>query len=358
MHYNRMKSGAPNVLRTWITCWVVVATWMGATGQTNMTEPTLRSAPAAPIQPVPFGEWEEAYDLSNQRIRAVIVPRAGRMMHLSFLHQPNVLRRNEASEGSIPPPDSEDWINHGGDWLWPLAQSHWPALTGSNWPPARLIEGRPWTGRGWVQADGSQTVELSIEYGKPLNARAVRKFTLAPGTGEILVEQQIVRTGPSSYPMSLWHITQVDSPDLALMPTVATEPDRGLHPMMFGYPSPDHLTYCDDYVVYRPESDNRKIGGRARPAWIAALRGDTLILEVMTEPNPEAPHPDEDSTIQMYSQPGNYIEIETLGEERILEEGERLTNTLRIGLLKQPDADSPCDWSDAISQFLSRPPGS
>lgn len=316
-----------------------------------------QAAPVAPLQSAPFGGWTNCITLENDRIQAVIAPEAGRLIHLSLLHQANLLRQDSALAGQINEGEG-DWINHGGDWFWPSAQTNWPALSGHIWPPVRLIDGRPWEGRGWRSADGSQHVLISQDYPAPLAVQVSREFSLHP-TGSCLRVTQTARAyGDSEIPVTLWNITQVAQTRAAFLPYDSERKNEGIVPLMFGDPEPDAVQWCHGMLIYTPEPDTqRKLGSQARSAWIAALRGDTLLLESASQSPEGAVHPDGDLTVEMFSLPGmDYVEIETLSEERLLKEGDVLQNELRYCILKRPDAQTLCDWAQALTNavFMER----
>ena len=292
--------------------------------------------------------------MENSQLTVAISPKAGRLVHLSFKHQANLLRQDLDIAGTAPQADTSEFFNHGGDWFWPTSQTNWHLFGSSDWPPAKLIEGRPWTGRAWEGADGTCFVSLTQDYDSPLNLRVTRQFVLPPNAAHITIHQKAESKTNGSIPISLWNVTQIGDADFALLPTSPDMKQNGVEAMKFGDPNPSALSSCGSYLVYTPEADSiRKLGGRVRPSWIAAKKNGTLILEVMTEPHPEANHPDGDFTVEMFSGTDpKYIEIETLSAEEILSHDETIENHLTIALLKDPAALTPCDWGDLISRFI------
>ncbi len=309
--------------------------------------------PVAPISAVEFRGWTNAYRLRNEVAEMVIVPEIGRLVHWGYVGETNLFRLDSAlSKDAADVDEPGIWNNFGGDWIWPVAQSHWPLFQDGDWPPSRLLDGRPWTGRAWRSADGSQYALMTQTYGEPLHIKVTRTIRLDRTNAMASIRQRIERTGPSDIPVTLWNISQIRDAEWVVIPV---DEDSaffgGFKSMKFEEPGPEHIQWCGDTIVYDAQlGGEHKICSDSERHWIAAMRGGTVLFERVKERNAVgAGYPDGGCRIEMYAHRGlGYAEIETLSEERVLEPGETLENALVMRLFRvSPDLDS-CALSDAI----------
>jgi hypothetical protein len=320
---------------------------IACTALTVSANPGDEDIPVAPVDATTYGAWTNAYSLSNSEVTVVIVPDIGRVVFLGKKDGKNLLRSDKNLAGQLPDPETTDWLNYGGDWIWPVAQSRWETFQEGNWPPSRLLDGRPWEGSAWKTADGSLCCLITQTYGEPLHIEARRLFRLATNGAVVVVQQKIERTADSDIPVTLWNISQIGEAERVVLPEGSKDEagEAGLRPMMFDEPPPEALIRCEGHAVYLTEEGGEaKLCTDAVPAWIAAQKGDMLIIEKAVEPDPEGDYPDGGCSVEMYSNSGlGYSEIETLSTERDLEKGELLQNTLTIELRKLPEKRmEPC----------------
>jgi hypothetical protein len=101
--------------------------------------------PIAPLPPVAFAGWTNACRLANSALEVIIAPAVGRMVTLIPAGATNLLRLDPALAGLEPSAtNTESWLNFGGDWFWPVAQSQWTPIQGRDWPPPPALAERPW----------------------------------------------------------------------------------------------------------------------------------------------------------------------------------------------------------------------
>ena len=175
-----------------------------------------------PLSPTPFMGYPEAYVLSNAHLHAVVVPAISRLAFLApSADSPNLLRFDTAlAEAGATPPDpstAPDFFNIGGDWVWPVAQSNWPAFSpnASDWPPPPALADAPSDAEAWVDEDGNQHVLLTRHYPAPVHAILTREFILDP-IRHLFCGQTLTRDSDApadALPLTLWHISQVANPD-------------------------------------------------------------------------------------------------------------------------------------------------
>lgn len=299
--------------------------------------------PIEPLNPVEFAGFTNVLVLQNRVVEAVIFPDLGRIGIFRFRGEPNAFRFDEALAEHVslnPREPGSDWHNYGGDWLWPVAQGHWPALFGASWPPPWLIDGTPWKAHGWTSHDDSQTVLMQAEFGAPLHVRITRSITLPPDAAALTIRQRIERTGASEAPVTLWNISQIGGAErVALALDTNSAFEAGYRVLDFDPPTPEILSQPDPEILIVDTRRAReiKIGSDSPRGWIAAQRGDLLIFERAAGRRDATNFPDGGCRTEVYANRGlGYAEIETLSEEAQLAPGEAIENTLVISLYRVP----------------------
>ena len=310
----------------------------------------LPAVPVAPILPGSHLGWTQAYRLQNEQVDAVLVPALGRLVHFSAREGENLLRLDPALQGKTPP-ENDPFFNIGGDWLWPVAQDRWTALSekGRNWPPPPPLSHGPWNGSAWTDAEGASCALLSREYGAPLHIQVSRLFRLDPSSSALIIQQRIERTAPSPVPVVLWNISQVARAEKIAMPVDAASRFPGGLKTLMGRDLSRHLTSCGTVTLFHvpPAGDEAKMGSDSPRGWIAAARGPHLLFE-SASPSPEGAHPDDGCTVEFFANPSHgYAEIETLGPEVDLLPGNVLENTLRLEIAAMQANPDPCAFADA-----------
>ncbi|MBT3294757.1 MAG: hypothetical protein HN919_22775 [Verrucomicrobia bacterium] len=300
------------------------------------------------IAPETYQGWEWTFRLQNDTASVVIVPQVGRMMHLGLRDGVNVLRNDPALLGKPPLKDST-WTHYGGDWLWPVAQSRWPAFNKTDWPPPAVLCDAAWEGRAWREPDGRQSCLLTRHYGAPINAVVMRQFTLDPGKPLVTVQQRIVATADVRLPLTLWSITQLDAPQQVFFPVRATSAFKKGYKVMMGDAPPGPTIGCREVMaVDLIKRDLSKIGMDAPVPWIAARQHDVVTVVRARHPFSGA-YPDGGCSLQLFAMGrGQYAEIETLSPEFHLRAGESRGNTLTIELLNCHPGISPCRLADRL----------
>ncbi|HMP76840.1 MAG TPA: hypothetical protein PKE12_11160 [Kiritimatiellia bacterium] len=319
--------------------------------------------PVAPLAPIELHGHENVFLLQNRLVEAAIFPTLGRLCTLNFRGEENVLRFDRGlAEASVHPPVEPpgDWRNFGGDWLWPSAQEHWEKYFGKRWPAPTLLDVPPWTAHGWINDDQSQSVAMEIDLGAPLHITVQRTFTLPPDSTAITVHQRMTRTGESAMPVTLWNISQVGG---ASRVALATETNTlfvgGYRVLDFDPPAPTLLNQEDPHVLIIDvgAAEEVKLGSDSPRGWIAAQRGDYVLLERATGSPGATNFPDGGCRTELYSNRGlGYSEIETLSEERVLEVGETIENILTISLHRMPASIDNAAFAARLRELAGDPP--
>jgi hypothetical protein len=308
--------------------------------------PATPGIPPVASRPALADAWDDAILLETPFAQAVIVPSLGRVVHFGGRDGENIYRCESALAGEKPSraADGDTFFNIGGDWLWPVPQAHWHAFPDrdGNWPPPKAIRDAAW--KAATNENGSIT--LSRNYGKPVNARATRTFSLAPraedGTAALVVDQTLTRTRPSTIPLVLWHVSQIARPDVVLLPRAPSAANPQGFFQLDGPAAPEgRLAVTDDQVVYRFAEDGEiklgSAGGEAAGAVAAAKNAGKTVVSAMvtgTQGFSElSDYPDGGCSHEVYVNCGlGYAELETLSREVPLEPGHTISNRLVIRL--------------------------
>ena len=314
--------------------------------------------PVAPIESTAFAGFTNALQLANDQLHIVIVPAIGRIIHVGPSATNNMLHFNKNLAGKLPPEEDDgQWLNYGGDWLWPVAQSRWPDFQEGEWPPSRLLDGMPWDGRAWKCADGTLSCLLTREFGAPLHVKVSRLIKLPPDQDHFSIHQRMERVKKSTVPMTLWNISQIYQAERVVIPLDEDSAfGKGYQPMMFDPPASNAVFETTACVVYKTaDGKESKLCSDSKKSWIAAQRGSWVILEQIDKPITDGVFPDGGCTIEMYSNAGlGYAEIENLSIEKILKVGESIENTIHVTLRKlKNETQTDKALSDTILQWTT-----
>ncbi|HEY8241101.1 MAG TPA: hypothetical protein VIH35_06630, partial [Kiritimatiellia bacterium] len=194
----------------------------------------------------------------------------------------------------------------------------------------------------------------------PLHIRVRRLIRVDVERAHIDIRQRIERTAPSSIPVCLWNISQVAGAERVVIPVDAEAQPLDTRHSTLGTPSYRVLAFdppdtnmtaaCEQSAVIDvAQGTEHKIGSESPRAWIAAQKGDTLILEYAVQEDMPGDYPDGGCRVEMYANKGlGYTEIETLSTERNLEVGERLSNTLRIECYTVATNLTDCELAERV----------
>lgn len=303
---------------------------LGALGASadDLTPAFDADVPVAPIAASAYAGWPAAFSLKNAACEAVVVPSIGRIVAVIPTDGSNLLHLATALAGRDPAmPELRDrWANFGGAWFWPVAQSHWATLQKAGSNPARLLDGRAWEGRAWKAADGSRVCRLTIEFGPPLNCRAIRTVRVGRFGATVRIQQRIERTGPSEIPVALWSVAQVASPLRVILP--GTPP---LRTVAFAAPPAGSDVAASGARVYHVElGGEHRLASDAPAHWIAADLGRHLVIQRMESSTNAAP--DAATAIAYVHRGSPYGEIELTGKDHALAPGAAIENTIRLDI--------------------------
>lgn len=315
------------------------------------------AAPAAASERLAF---DDAVVIDNGHVRLAVSPSMGRIVRFgrasaaSEVDRGNLLWVNTRAGYDSPfvSARGQRYHNPGGDKLWPTVQALWERAYGNKeWPPDGVIDGQPWR----VVHLSARRVTMESPVSPHLGVQVRRVIELPPDAAEVRITNTINRVKANPFPVHAWTITQVPAPQAALL-GVAAERAEGSPPWipMMGKPEEFErfveLLEGERAVVLRPASGSgQKLGTFGR--WVAGVYEDYVFLQ-STDYDPAAAYPD-GSSVQVYSQPGDYIELELLSRFVHLRPGEALENRVVWRLLDKPATASLQDVQRLIDEALA-----
>ncbi len=283
--------------------------------------------------------------LDNGTVKLGVSPSVGRITWFGYADGENLLWVNPETVNTPPDGDPDQWINYGGDKVWPSPQPLWKFFYPhkSNWPPDGQIDGEAWD---VVSQRDDQIVirsPRSPQFGGSVK-RQIRIRTESSDDGRlragvVRIVNTLQRTDRSALPAQAWSVTQTVLPDQVVLidQSEGRLPD-GYLPMAHPQKFEGELDVEDGAVHWVPTVENprphKKLG--ALGAVIAARFGDDLLVQTQ-EFSPDATYPEHTST-QLYVA-DKYIELETLSPIATLEPGDSLEHEVVWHLL--PVADLP-----------------
>ena len=282
------------------------------------------------ISKTSYHGWPEAFILSNGLVEAVVVPAIGRIMQLRFQgEETGPFWENRLLDGKSPQPESSEWINFGGDKVWPAPQGEWAKIAGRAWPPPVGFDA---SRRTIADENGSLVMRSPVDsrYG----IQVERILTLATNSAELTVTTKFQkRTGPPVR-VSMWTVSQLGHPERVYMPL----PEGSAGYKKQSDKLPTGLVATNGLVVCeRSPAFAAKVGADAsRLVWA----GNDQILEVFTRREAGEEFPDEGSSAEIYTNPdpNAYVELELLGPLRTLGQGDELSRVQRYRLFRRTPA--------------------
>ena len=169
--------------------------------QTNKTGGTVE------VKNTTYKGWDEAIKIDNNKIKVIVVPAIGRIMSFGYSDGQNLLWNNEKYLGQrMPYLDNEieasDWINYGGDKVWPLEEDAFPRALSRSWPPDEYFDNSAFEYK--LLENG---VIIKSPVSKNTGTALTRKITMAENSTQLNIAQEVtqVKTEPK-YPVTIWKI--------------------------------------------------------------------------------------------------------------------------------------------------------
>ncbi|MGH9554724.1 MAG: DUF4380 domain-containing protein [Terriglobales bacterium] len=299
---------------------------------------TAAQQPAVSIRKITYHGWPDSLLMSNGVVEAVIVPAVGRVMQFRFAgEEGGAFWENRALDGKPADPASKEWINFGGDKSWPAPQADWPKMTGREWPPPPAFDAM----RVEARVEGNE-VELISPVCKFFGIRVRRRIELAESKPLLTITTTYEKVEGQPVRVSVWVITQLNEPErVFVQPAAKSRYPEGYNKQSESLPK-DLKVERGLISLTRDASKGTKIGSDGdRLVWV----GSKYILGVLSPREHGSPYPDQESSIEVWTNPDPlpYIELETLGPLATMKVGDTIDRTnfyvLRRRSEKQPEAE-------------------
>jgi hypothetical protein len=273
--------------------------------------------------------------LSNATTTVVVAPAIGRIIHYSLHNQRNVLWTNPTpipKDGPQP-----NWINWGGDKIWPAQQNDWPFIYGGKeWPPQTRLDGQPFD----VLDASNYQIVMQSQVDTNLHVVLKRAIYLAFRDSRLVIKNTITRTAPSPWPVQIWSVTQCAPPNYTLLAIATNAPDRNPKPFinLWDSPLPAANGYITNNTALRFALSDKTTIAKAGTigSWCAAIYDDAIFLQHSDAP-PDGCYPD-GANLEAFMF-DTYTELEILSSATHLKPGKSATSTTIWQLL--PPADNP-----------------
>jgi len=263
---------------------------------------SMSAAPEVKVTTENYKGWPGSMRISNGRVDLVVVPQIGRVMRYGFVDGPNLLWENQAFLGKSRP--GNQWVNYGGDKIWPAPQSVW------NWPPDADLDGSAYKAEAIRNG-----VRLTSPLSRKMKLQFTREITLDPLTTQVNFRNRMENRGERRL-LGLWQVTQIDDPTSITMGTAisSTQP-KGWYGFGNERMNPAfHEQRGQSLVIRRDPQNSRKFGARSSSGEITATKG-SILFRTHARVVPGVEYPDRGSAQQVYTNadPDRYAEMEHAG---------------------------------------------
>lgn len=278
---------------------------------------------AVRVERADYHGWPAAYRMTNGTVDLVFVPQIGRIMRYGLVGGPNVLWENAALAGKTVAPDApeKEWVNFGGDKLWPGPQSRW------GWPPDPYLD----RGEHTVEVLKDGTLRVTGPASAKSGVRFSREIRLeSSGTG-VRLRNRMINTGAEPVEWSVWEVAQVNEPEEACLPlNKAGQFPEGFMTFKTSPPLSETIRLSKDRVcLTRHAKQGGKIGADSPEGWTEA-RVAGLRFRISAPFERGKSYPD-GCPQQVWSNPDplKYMELELLSPIRRLAPGKEQELTTR-----------------------------
>jgi len=285
-----------------------------------------RGKSAASVQ---HNGWTGSLTLNNGLVEVVVVPAVGRVMQFRFVGEDDVFWENPRLFGKVADPRSEEWLNFGGDKVWPSPQSDWQALTGRGWPPPASFDSAPFEARMVAQE-----IEMVSPVDPNYGIRVRRRVSLDPKQPVLKITTVFEKVSGNPVKVSIAVITQVR--DFERVYVALPEKSRfsqGYRHLNFEVPQ-DLKTNGRWLSLTRARNFKAQIGSDGGTMlWVSDKHA--LRIEAPLVAGAEYPNQGCSTVVYTNEDPDAYAELETFTPLRTLKAGEQMEQTNTYTLWKR-----------------------
>ena len=299
------------------------------------------------VTQIRYTKWDGAWSIKNAQCEMVIVPQVGRVMSFSLSGSKNVLWNNPELAGQTVPQDDNTWHNFGGDKVWPTQQDWWIKYTTRNgWPPPYSFDGA---------AQSAERIERGVRMTSPpspeFGTKSVREFVMDADRPLVHVRQWFTKSEGKPVTMSLWTVTQVRTPDFAILPIGGPMDLKTLGPVVS-----ERLKTGNGVVSLRNDpSASQKIGAvpstRTASDWVAGVFGREMLVE--SRQRRDGTYPDGNCQAEIYTAPAkdeSYVELEMLSPMSELTAGKTLRDDAVWQIVSLPEPHPTTEQAAAAAR--------
>lgn len=281
--------------------------------------------------------WPDCFFIGNGLVEAIVVPAIGRVMQFRVVGEPDgPFWENRELDGQSSEPDSNEWINFGGDKCWPAPQSDWERQQGRDWPPPAAFDSLP-----LAAVAIKHGITLTSPVDPAFGIEVVRRVELDPELPVMRIRSEFRKIVGAPMTVSVWTITQLQAPERVFLPLLksSTMPG-GLIRLIEA--EPRNMRIEDGLLsLERHPRERAKIGtDAASMAWVGA----DLVLRIDAENGP-GEYPDGGCLTQVYTSPDPepYIELETLSPLATLTVSDQIERTTTYTLTRRSESDAEAE---------------
>jgi hypothetical protein len=239
---------------------------------------------------------------------------------------------NRVLDGQLHAPDSNEWINFGGDKCWPAPQSAWLRQQGRDWPPPVAFDALPV--EGGVCENG---VILTSPIDPSLGVHVIRHVQLDVAQPVMRIRTEFCKIAGDPVSVSVWTITQMQEPERVFVPLREGSKMAGGFVRLIDA-EPEGLRIEGGLLsLARHPAKCTKVGTDATSmVWV----GPALAVKIDAEDGP-GEYPDGGCMTQIYtnSDPLPYVELETLGPLVTMSVGGRIERTTVYTIMPRSTPD-------------------
>lgn len=296
--------------------------------------PPHEASPAAPVVTDALHDGVPAFQITDGRTRAIIVPQLGRVMWYGMVGGSNILFN--------APPDliaTSTYKNWGGDKTFIGPHTLWSDKIARSWPPDPSWDGQPHN--GWMLPDARVRTEGNVWTG--FGIRVTREYSF-DRNGDLVIEQTLEKVEGEPMRVCAWDITQIQPPAAIYVRTNPASEYPGAFAWL-GKPAPaaEIASLSPTLLRIRPHEEAfYKIGIDAQPPTIACVTDGNLFLvraETSAGAYPDGLADKSGFPIEFYNHadPGApYKELQLLSPLRTLSAGDKYRTTIRWSLHPAP----------------------
>jgi hypothetical protein len=280
---------------------------------------------------IAYNGWPDCCLIANDSVEAIVVPAIGRVMQFRIAGVgEGAFWENRAMDGQLP--DSNEWINFGGDKCWPAPQSAWLWQQGRDWPPPVAFDALPVEA---VVCEGGVALTSPVDQG--FGIQVTRNVELDPKLPVMRIRTEFRKVAGEPVKVSVWTITQMREPERVFVPLRKKSKMPGGFVRLIDA-EPEGLRIEGGLLsLARHPAKCIKIGADATSLICV---GPASVIRIDAEDGP-GEYPDGGCIVQVYTNPNPmpYVELETLGPLAAMSAGDRIERTTVYTIMPRSVSD-------------------